>query len=132
MNKAEMMDKILEKIEKENLEKAFEKINNIVVEVFEENDEDVFGLEEIIEHYIDSLQVKPMHIENVYDAKEDKHCLQIETPNSEGEYECTARYEIKGEDDNPVVNLSMIMKLREMAWLGYRLKQSKEWTEKNI
>ena len=131
MNKEEMMDKILEKIEKANLEKAFEKINNIVVEVFEENDEDVFGLEEIIEHYIDSLQVKSMHIENVYDAKENKHCLQIEIPNSEGEYECSARYEIKG-DDNPVVNLSMIMKIREMAWLGYRLKQSKEWTEKNI
>lgn len=132
MNKEEMMDKILEKIEKENLGKAWEKISNIAVEVFEENDEDILGLEEILEHYIDSLQVKPMYIENVYDEKEDKHCLQIETPNSEWEYECTARYEIKGEDDSPVVNLSMIMKLRELAWLGYRLKQTKEWTEKNI
>lgn len=132
MNKEEMMDKIFDRIQEEKLGRALERINKIVEEVFEENDEYVSGIEEIIEDYISDLLVKPMYIQNVVNKKTDNHYLQIEIPDSDGEYQYVSRFKIKEENDNEMVSIGLIMKLREMAWLGYELRQSKEWEEKEI
>lgn len=139
---SEIRDNVLEAIEKKisekNLEKAWFEISDIVEQVLEDNGEFGEELYEIIGSHIDNEHKKSMYIENAKDKKTGEHYFQIEFESqdeNEG-YLVDSRYQIKEQNINGVevdmVHHSMIMKLREMAYLGYVLRQSKEWKEKEF
>lgn len=140
MNK--IRETIFEAIEKELIEKKLEKawgeINSIIEKVLEDNGEFGDDLYEIIGTHIDNEHKKNMYIENSKDKKTGKcyYQIEIESQDKEDGYLVDSRYQLMKQNINgieiDVVHNSMIMKIREMVYMGYVLKQSKEWKEKEF
>lgn len=131
-------DRISELVKENNLYREWEKVSKVIEQAFEENDEVGYGIDELVDEYLKQECTRSMYIENAKDKETGKHYFQIEyeaQDENEG-YSVDSQYQILTQNINGVdvdmVSYSMIMKLREMAYLGYVLRQTKEWKEKEI
>lgn len=137
-SKEDILDIIETKVNDSNLNSAWESISTIIEKTFDDCGETGLDLFEIIGDYIDDINRKSMYVENVKSKETAKRYYQIEFEShdeNEG-YLIDSRYPIIEQNINgtdvDMVHFSIVQKLREMAYMGYVLRQQKEWKEKEV
>ena len=109
-------------------EDAFEKINSILLDVFDKasNGNEYAGLQDCIDNEVKKMNKKCMYI--AFGKKNEDLYVVIQFQNKDGNIVEDSRfktfiYKQEGCEDIPMVSIGCIKKIQELAYCGYELMQ---------
>ena len=122
--------KLIEALEDEKLEKMLFEANKRFCEVLGNDEVELF---EIIEEGVKSLTKPSMYISRAKIGKSEDIGYAIEFQNNEGDIVVDSAFRIlKTDKDVEGVSVGMIEKIREMAYIGYVLRQGRDDSVKEV